>query len=79
MILNSKLESREIEIKFLHPHGPSPSFYFPDPIDKLVIDIGDILASVNPITATGRTYKLSRSEIVKSTNRLSDWFKLHEC
>ncbi|CAF3716375.1 unnamed protein product [Rotaria socialis] len=76
MVLNSKWESREVEISFLHPHGPSPSFYFPDPIDKLVIDVDDILVNVNPITATGRTYNCNRSDIAKSTNRLHYWLRL---
>lgn len=55
-------ESQEVNVKFLHLHGPSPSFCFPEMEDSCFLDISDILVSVEPKTATGRTYTISKKE-----------------
>ena len=52
-----------VTVKFLHPHLPSSSFVFPDQEDVMDIDPSDILTHVNPITATGKTYTLRKTEI----------------
>ena len=52
-----------VTVKFLHPLLPSSSFVFPDQEDVMDIDPSDILTHVNPITATGKTYTLSKTEI----------------
>ena len=50
---------RVVTVKFLHPCIPAASFVFPDLGD--ILDI--ILTHVNPTTATGRTYALSKNEM----------------
>ena len=54
---------RVVTVKFLHPCIPAASFVFPARQDILDIDPSDILTHVNPTTATGRTYALSKKEM----------------
>ena len=63
-----KPESNEVSLSFLHPHGPDNSFVYPSPPDELFVDASDVIMIVNPITVTGRTYTLSRSEMKKVSN-----------
>ena len=60
-------ETEEVEVNFLHPHGPSRSFSYPSPTDLLCISCQDILTTVNPTTVTGRTYTLSPREMEDAT------------
>ncbi|CAJ1061238.1 uncharacterized protein LOC119727986 [Xyrichtys novacula] len=55
-------ESHELQVTFLHPHGPAKSYTFPEPPDILTIDYHDVLTSVHPVTATGCTYSVSDKE-----------------
>jgi len=61
-VLQTMLDSSEVEVNFLHPHGPARSFKYPEPADILVMSCHDILTRVEPSTATGRTYTLSDEE-----------------
>lgn len=70
-ITEASQENGEASINFLHPHGPAHSFVFPQTPDQLVVDISDILLSVQPVTITGHTYMLSKKEMVQSTKALS--------
>jgi len=63
-------ESREVEISFLHPHGPSKSLKYPTKADILVMSCEDVLTAVNPTTVTGRSYTLSEAESLAATERL---------
>ena len=65
-------ESEEIEVSFLHPHGPSRSFRYPSPKDVLVMSCKDVLTTISPTTATGRTYVLSLEELAAATKALAD-------
>ncbi|KAL5480015.1 hypothetical protein EMCRGX_G023629 [Ephydatia muelleri] len=60
-----------VTVKFLHPKLPSSSFVFPDQEDVMDIDPSDILTHVNPITTTGRTYTLSKTEIQEANCALA--------
>ncbi len=40
----------------MHPHGPPPSFVFPEPQDMPIADISDILTTVDTSAATGCAY-----------------------
>ena len=53
-------EAGSVTVKFLHPHLPSSSFTFPD---MLKVDSSDTASQVNPVTATGKTYTLTKREI----------------
>ena len=54
--------TNEVTIRFLHPHGPNPSFMYPELSEELVVDVSDVLVQLNPVTFTGRTYTLSKGE-----------------
>jgi hypothetical protein len=47
--------SMEVTISFLHPHGPSPSYVYPQQPDILRITLSEVLMKVDPRTATGQT------------------------
>ena len=55
-------QSNEVSVNFLHPHGPSPSYFYPRRPDSLVVDVDDILVQLSPTTVTGRTYHLSEDD-----------------
>ncbi len=67
-VLEVKPGSNEVMLSFLHPHGPAHSFVYPSPSDELIVDVSDVLMIVNPVTATGRTYALTQSEMKKATS-----------
>ena len=62
-VTKSMPESEEVEVSFLHPKGPTMSFKYPPDDDILVMSHQDILTIVNPSTATGRVYTLTREEM----------------
>jgi hypothetical protein len=70
-VLKTIPESAEVEISFLHPHGPSRSFKYPTQVDVLLMSCEDILTTVNPTTVTGRSYTLSEAETLAATERLA--------
>ena len=51
-------DNKEVKLTFLHPHGPSNSFKYPEPQNILNIPTGDILTLVDPRTRSGRVYTL---------------------
>ena len=62
-IMAMDVEAGSVMVTFLHPHLPAPSFTFPEPPDMLDVDMSDIVSQVNPTTATGRTYTLTKQEM----------------
>lgn len=70
-VLSKDYESEDVEVTFLHPSGPAPSFVFPRNPDILKVNIKQILTRVNPNTATGRTYVISKNETIAATKSLS--------
>lgn len=69
-VLSVNYDTEEIKINFLHPHGPSSSFYFPEHPDVLQVTANTILTKVDPRTVTGRTYKLSEDEMHSASIKL---------
>jgi hypothetical protein len=45
--------SMKVTFSFLHPHGPSPSYVYPQQPDILSIPLTELLMKVDPRTATG--------------------------
>ena len=70
LVLRTMPDTEEVEVRFLEPAGPSPSFTFPKRNDDLVIAQGHVLLVVNPTTQTGRTYQLSMTGISEATAKL---------
>ena len=64
--------SQEVALSFLHPHGPSPSFKFPYHLDTLFMHCQDVLTVVEPVTETGRVYKISPKEMESATKTLME-------
>ncbi len=57
----------EVSFNFLHSHGPSPSYIYPQVLDHLVIDASDVLLHLNSVTTNGRTYSLGKEETIAAT------------
>jgi hypothetical protein len=70
-VTNAMHDTEEVEVTFLHPHGPSKSYKYPTKTDNLGISIHDILTMVNPSTATGRMYTLSQTEMTTASAALA--------
>ena len=60
----------QVTLSFLHPHGPSRSFKYPSRPDILSVPVTDILTTVDPRTATGRTYTLTKKDSQASIKKL---------
>lgn len=74
-VLSVELENDEVTATFLHPYGPAPSFVYPGNQDVLKIRLEQILTNVEPRTATGRTYTLTKNEMLAATNALEKYTK----
>ena len=70
LVLRTMPDTEEVEVRFLEPAGPSPSFTFPKRNDDLVFAQGHVLLVVNPTTHTGRTYQLSMTDTSEATAKL---------
>ena len=73
-ILNSDAENAEVEVTFLHPHGPSRSYKYPSIPDLLILPVTNILTKVSPKTTTGHIYTLSQKENREATAKLTSAF-----
>ena len=62
-VLKKYPDNGKVKVTVLRPEGPSPSFCYPSHPKILLLEVTDILSSVDPITETGRTYKLSKDEM----------------
>lgn len=61
MVSEVNVEENDVIVKFLHPHGPSPSFFWPQREDACAIPITHAIAIVEPPkTMTGRAYNFSQ-------------------
>ena len=70
-VMQTFLDNNEMEINFLHPHGPARSFHYPHPTDMLVLSCDDVLTTgLQPKTITGRSYMLSSQEMMEADNHL---------
>jgi hypothetical protein len=68
-------ENEELNIRFLHPHGPPASFVFPSKPDELIVPVSLVLSMVTPSSDIGRTYKLASTE-VNHISKLLEEFKM---
>lgn len=61
MLSEVNAEEKDVTVKFLHPCGPSPSFFWPMNEDACAVPIPHVIAIVEPPkTMTGRTYQFSQ-------------------
>ncbi|GBM96843.1 hypothetical protein AVEN_94036-1 [Araneus ventricosus] len=65
MVSEVNAEEEDVTVKFLHPNGPSLSFFWPNREDVCAVPIPHIIAIVKPPkTMTGRTYQFSQECIL---------------
>ena len=70
-VMQKFADQNEVEINFLHPHGPARSFRYPNPADLLMMSCMDVLtAGLQPTTSTGRAYTLNAQEMLAATRAL---------
>ena len=74
--------NKEVKLTFLHPHGPSNSFKYPEPQNIHTIPMDDILTLVDPRTRSGRVYSLTKKKLLLLPNSFalfhhSNKFVLH--
>lgn len=70
-VLSKDEVEEEINVSFLHPYGPAPSFTYPRKEDLLTVPKNFIVCNLNPTTATGRTYSLNEEEIRRASRILA--------
>ena len=70
-IIDKDPQKQEVLVKFLHPAGPSKSFYYFTNLDKLLISKSSMLTKTQPTTATGRVYNLASKEQEQASEILS--------
>ena len=70
-ITHKDTEKNEVQVSFLHPHGPSNSFIYPDKPDVLTVPFCDVLTSVEATTISGRTYTVKQSDQAQASEALS--------
>jgi hypothetical protein len=62
-------ENNDYEVMFMHPHGPSKSFRWPQREDICLVDEDHILCQISaPGTTTGRSYVLSSEDSIRVNN-----------
>ena len=69
-VLKVFCDTREVQLTFLHPHGPSNSFKYPEPQTIKTIPMDDVLTLVDPRTRSGRVYSLTKTEMTSATKQL---------
>ena len=66
MVMAVNEEEQDVKIKFLHPHGPARSFFWPAREDICFVPFTHILTTIDmPGTATGRQYRISERDSQK--------------
>ena len=67
------VEENDIDVKFMHPHGPSRSFNWPTREDCCIVPRSHVLCTIGiPITGTGRQYKISEDDLTKAIQIYND-------
>lgn len=69
-VLQTFSVTEEVKMTFLHPHGPNPSFVYPEKPDILSLPVHDILMLTDPQTVTGRTYKIPDLDMHRASSKL---------
>lgn len=68
-------EEQDVQVTFMHPHGPSQTYSWPRREDNCWVPLVHIMKIIDaPLTSTGRQYKLP-SDVEKQINALFKLFK----
>ncbi len=68
------VEQGDVNVNFLHPHGPRKTFNWPQREDSCFVPMKNVLCIVSPTTSTGRTYKINEEDYQKTVTAF-DWHK----
>ena len=73
MVMSVNDEEHDAEVKFMHPHGPARSFFWPSREDLCYVPYNHILLSIGmPSTSSGRQYRISDKDFSKIQSVFSD-------
>jgi hypothetical protein len=72
-VISTDENKDEVNLSFLHPHGPSPTFSYPRTPDLLSVTFHHILTKIDPMTTTGRVYSLTKNETAEADLKLRMW------
>ena len=68
-------EQGDVDVQFMHPHGPRKTFNWPQGGDSCYVPIGNIVCAIQaPTTTTGRTYRIFDEDYDKT---VAAFAKLH--
>ena len=64
MIKEMDRDNKEIKVHFMHPHGPSRSYFWPTRVDSCWVPMQNVLCKIDiPLTISGRTYTLKDTDL----------------
>ena len=59
-------EQDDVDVQFMHPHGPWKTFSWPQGGDSCYVSIKNIVCAIQaPTTSTGRTYRICNEDFDK--------------
>jgi len=73
MVMSVNDEEHDAEVKFMYPHGPARSFFWPSREDLCYVPCTHILLSIGmPSASSGRQYRISEKDLKKIQSMSSD-------
>ena len=72
LITKVNLQEGDVQVDFMHPHGPRKSFNWPRHSDTCFVPIKNIILKIAaPATTTGRTYTITNDEYNETVTKFS--------
>lgn len=69
MVEKVDIHNKDIQIKFMHPHGPSKRFSWPSRDDLCWVPVNNVITNIStPTTRSGRIYDISKEEYNRVIN-----------
>ena len=69
MVTSVDIEAGDVNIDFMHPHGPRKTFNWPQHSDTCYVQVKNIIHKISaPTTSTGRTYKITDEDYQKTVS-----------
>ena len=66
LVQSVNFEEGDVEINFMHPHGPTSQFHWPSRNDICYVPMDKLLCKIStPITSTGRLYSINEIDYSK--------------
>ena len=63
LVIEVIVHEGDLNIEFLHPHGPRKTFSWPSVADKCFVSVSNILCIITaPTTITGQIYRISDTD-----------------